>query len=227
MSGRRSPSERMDTIRAARIMRYLAARHPNMNWRVLFATASGRIGCERLRPCRAEDANPRRGIIVSSRWGWGPSAIGKAPAAMPSRGQANPRRGIIVSTRWGWGPSAIGKRRLIVRHLMTPAIAAGIVAAILGLESDCTVRPPAIRTGSIPAGTSRSAARSASRAGSRWIATAGTCGSSIAAAPTAAPNRTSIRSSRWTRTGRSSPASARGCSTFRTDSSSTAKATSG
>ena len=76
-----------------------------MNWPVLFATAS-----------------------VRSRM--------RAPAAMPSLGTVTyPRRGIIVRTRRGWDPGAIGKRRLIVRQLMTPAIAAGIVAAILGHEA--------------------------------------------------------------------------------------------
>ena len=35
-----------------------------------------------LRPCRGQ-AKPRRGIRVSSRWGWGPSASEKMKTASP------------------------------------------------------------------------------------------------------------------------------------------------
>ena len=78
-------------------------RHPNMNWPVLFATASGR---SRMR----------------------------APAAMPSRGGKSEARHHRQNAP-GVGPRRHWKERLIVRHLMTPAIAAGIVAAILGHEA--------------------------------------------------------------------------------------------
>ena len=71
---------------------------------------------------------------------------------------------------------------------MTPAIAAGLVAAILGhetaLQGQTSSHPYRIN----PNWNKPKAARLASRAGSRWIATARICGSLIAAARTAAPN---------------------------------------
>src|SRR5262245_40335361 len=44
-----------------------------------------------------------------SRWGWGPAASGKAPAAMPSRGLRIRGEASAKSARRGWGPAASGK----------------------------------------------------------------------------------------------------------------------
>ena len=69
----------------------------------------------RSRPFRASSAcarpsrglvNPRRGISVSSRRGWGPAASARSACGHAERGPGNPRRGISVSSRRGWGPRA-------------------------------------------------------------------------------------------------------------------------
>src|SRR2546422_249519 len=87
---------------------------------------------------RGSTGSPRAGSLVlslpkdSSRWGWGPSASAKAPAATPSRGHGDPRRGVSVSSRWGWGPSASAKkiRRVVLTvSLMYVATRMGADAA--------------------------------------------------------------------------------------------------